>query len=165
MALTNSEACAQDVALPQKSVQDLAQALHAVLGWLRSSEGAVAIGRGTCWPQVLLGYRSALRRLLQLHPHSLVGLPDHEIQNFAAGTRDPAACQQNRAGNDGGADAAATLIMEESASLAFTVRAPVLELDEAAALQVAVLLSQLHMCSSANMSATWLSTALCPEVN
>ena len=112
-----------------------AQALaNAQLVTVKDLQESVSVLQGTgsepvLCQAVLQGCRNALQQLIQQHGHSLAGLPDQTIQQMAAAASMVEAC---------GAQVQVVVagIRRRSGMLGSAVRAHVLELDEAAAMQV-----------------------------
>lgn len=119
--------------MPHTQCQSLARHMLAAieaLSALLQSQRAAATGCGL----VLRGYCSSLQRFMHAHKCSLVGLPDADVQRMAEATG--AGNVDGRAGPDSPGHAASEDIAASSAALGGTVRAHVLEYDEAAAMQV-----------------------------
>ena len=136
----------QHAALSHTPTQRLAGAMLSVMDALSALRTTSTSYLHACHSLILQGYCSALQHLLRFKPHSLVGLPDEAVLRIAhsACTKTAKGGAQGRAkeGDTGlynapeAAAAAAAAVVEQSATLAATVRAHVLELDEAAAMQV-----------------------------
>ena len=107
---------------------------------LRTPQAAAQDSQAALRYLLLRSYCTALQRLLHARPHSLVGLQAPMIQRLARGASHPVAEVADQAGDAGSraraVHAAAAGIVGRSASLAATVRAHVLQLDESSAMQV-----------------------------
>ena len=139
--------------MPHANAQLLARFLHTAVhasSGQRPSHAAPDAPEDRSW-LVLHACRAALSRLLQQLPHCFLGMASQEVQDMAhaacegSGQADESA-QPAADDGEGEADAAAAASIEATAaSMGAAVRAHVLELEEAAAMQARRMADTLHL--------------------